>query len=883
MLNTFNYLKQFLAVVLICFIFDSCTLNQVPKQSIDNKSLINKTKSKNGLNLVEEARSLIKKKEFASAIPLLEKSLTEYKKNDSVLCSEILIMIGNCYKEKKQIKESEHAYQSALNFDQKKHSEISPYVSRDLNHLAVLYLTTLKYYRALKLIEKAIEIDRKIYSRPHFDIARDLTVKAIIYERLGQYNNAIIIQKEVYEIINIIFGPKHEHTSASLNNLATTFVQIKEYKKALPLLKKALLIDKSIKKKESDIARDLNNLGIVYRNTGQYEKARDYFQQALNIYKKKYGPWHTSVAGTLNNLGNALTDLKNYSDAENSLSKAMTLAYAIKDPNLSWHIWDGFRHLFQAQKKNKAAIFFGKQAVYTIQSMRNSLFMMPEEFTDAFIKSKAEVYRALANLLINEGRMNEAHWVLRMLKEEEYYQLTLSAVQRGGNTKTTKMIFLEAEKKWQDENKNVQHKLINLSKEFQMLVNREAQNETLSEKELNRLDKLESILDKNEEYVQSYIAQLILSFDKIPDIYRQKELSEKQLNTIKGIKYTLEQLGHNTVLIHYIVMPDCIHILLTTPEIQVSRKTIIDIYKLNHTVFNFRKKIKERKAHLYEAQLLYNWLIAPIESDLKQARAKVLMLSLDEMLRYAPFCAFHSGKKYLAQLFQTTVYTEAARDKIKILPNRSGKIAGVGLSAACPKYNLPALHAVPEEIETIVLNGPDDSSGLINGIVHLNESFSFKNFRRILRRKYSFLHIASHFVLVPGDEKSSFLILGDQTTINLKDIENKCDFNGINLLTLSACNTAMGSSGQSGREIEGFGALAQNNGAQSVLATLWAVNDESTGQFMEKFYTHFTRGDKHTKAYALQKAQIFFLNHPGQNEYRHPFFWAPFILMGNFL
>ena len=373
------------------------------------------------------------------------------------------------------------------------------------------------------------------------------------------------------------------------------------------------------------------------------------------------------------------------------------------------------------------------------------------------------------------------------------------------------------------------------------------------------------------------------SFDQIPDINRQKELSEKQLNTIKGMKHTLKQLGSNVVLIHYIVMPDGVHILLTTPDIQITRKTVVDINQLNHTIFAFRKGIKDRKAHLHEAQLLYQWLIAPIQSDLEQAKAKLLMLSLDEMLRYAPFCAFHTGKKYLAQIYQTVLYTEAARDKIQVMPDRAGKIAGVGLSTACPRFNLPALLAVPKEIESIVFRGPGDDSGLIPGIVHLNESFSFRNFRRILRRKYSYLHIASHFVLVPGDEKSSFLILGDQTTINLKDIEKKCDFNGVHLLTLSACNTAMGSSGQSGLEIEGFGALAQNNGAQSVLATLWAVNDESTGQFMQKFYTHFAKGSGQTKAYALQQAQLFFINHPGQAEYKHPFFWAPFLLMGNFL
>ncbi|MBF0451830.1 MAG: DUF2225 domain-containing protein [Candidatus Magnetomorum sp.] len=828
-----------------------------------------------------DARVLIKKDDISKALPLLQTSLSIYQQNNSSFCSEILMLLGDCYKKINQFEKSKHAFQSALEFDQKKFGQVTPYVSRDYNRLSLLYLTTSNYYQALTLIEKAIAIDQQLYSQPHFDTARDLTLQAILYERLGRYELAVDIQKKVLGMIQQIYGPRHEHTSAAINNLAASYVRLKNYEKAIPLFEKALLIDQTIQKnKKSDIARDLNNLGIVYRHTGKYEKSRDYFQQALEIYKKIYGPWHTSVAATLNNLGNALTDLEHYLDAEKSFSKAMTIAQAIRDSNLSWHIWDGFRNLFSTQEKIQAAIFFGKQAVFTIQSMRDSFLDMPQELLTAFVKSKADVYRALADLLIQEGRLNEAQWVLRMLKEEEYFQVTLSSASRGGNVTTAQIVFSEMEQSWMDQYQTVQTQLMTLSKEHQILLNKDM-NERLTEKELDRLDNLETLLDKSQEYVQSYIGQLIGSFDQIPDSSRQKELSEKQLGTIKGMKHTLKQLGEDVVLIHYIVMPDRIHILLTSPEIQIARESKIHTAQLNQTIFAFRKAIEERKTHLHEAQLLYQWLIAPIALDLEQTKARVLMLSLDEMLRYAPFGAFHTGRKYLAQIYQTAVYTEAARDKINRLPDRTGKIAGVGLSNACPQFNLPALRAVPEEIEAIVLHGPDDASGLISGIVNLNERFSLKSFRRILRRQYAYLHIASHFVLVPGDEKSSFLILGDQTTINLIDIEKKCDFNGIHLLTLSACNTAMGSSGHSGREIEGFAAMAQNNGAQSVLASLWAVNDSSTGLFMQKFYSNFANDAGQTKANALQQTQMFFLNHSNHPEYKHPFFWAPFILMGN--
>ena len=871
----FNYQKYiFIWSLLTCLSIIACSPETNNTKQISTQSDIFTAQK-----LESEAQIFIDQGNNSGAIPLLQQCLSIYQSLDAQACSDIWIMLGDCFSKLNQKTESEMNYYQALDFDIDRHGPSNAYVSRDLNRIAMLYLNTSKYYRALTVIKKAIEINKNIYQKPHFDIARDLTVHAILYERLGRYHTAVKIQEEVLTIINQVFGPRHAHKTAAINNLATSYIRLKQYEKAIPLFKEALTIDQKLAKTRTDIARDMNNLGIAYRKTGKYDKARGLFINALTIYKKQFGPWHPSVAATLNNLGNVLTDLNEYHLAETNFSRAITIAQAIKSPELSWHIWDGFRELYASQNKIKAAIFFGKQAVYTIQKMRKHFSNMPKDLAESFINSKSEVFRSLADLLIEAGRLNEAQWVMRMLKEEEYFQMTL-AQRRGSSVKQSDIVFSEIEQEWQNYYQQVNHQLIALSKEHQLLLDKDLDT-GLDNNQQNRLEQLETILDKSQEYVQTYVRQLITSFDDISDNNRRQELSEKQLQTIKGIKYTLKQLGERVALIHYIVMTDRVHILLTTPSIQMARISKVSACFLNQTIAAFRYAIENRKEHLPKAQLLYKLLIGPIESDLQQLNASVLMLSLDEMLRYAPFSAFHSGKIYLTQQYQLVIYTEAARDKLKYEPDRKGKIAGVGLSHACPRFNLPALHAVPVEIESIVLHGPDDHIGLFQGIVQLNERFSFRNFRRILRRKFNYLHIASHFVLIPGDEKSSFLILGDQSTINLIDIEKKCDFNGLNLLTLSACNTAMGNTGQSGREIEGFGALAQNNGAQSVLATLWEVNDSSTGNFMQIFYGHFATDSTKTKVGALQQTQINFINHPKRQVYRHPFYWAPFVLMGN--
>ena len=142
------------------------------------------------------------------------------------------------------------------------------------------------------------------------------------------------------------------------------------------------------------------------------------------------------------------------------------------------------------------------------------------------------------------------------------------------------------------------------------------------------------------------------------------------------------------------------------------------------------------------------------------------------------------------------------------------------------------------------------------------------------------VHIASHFILVPGDANASFLLLGDGEKLTLAEIDGKPDdlFGNVELLTLSACETGIQKERESdGREIDSFAELAQRKSAQAILASLWTVDDESTSRLMIEFYQK-RQSDNLTKAEALQKAQLSLLK---DSRYSHPFYWAPFILIGN--
>jgi len=188
----------------------------------------------------------------------------------------------------------------------------------------------------------------------------------------------------------------------------------------------------------------------------------------------------------------------------------------------------------------------------------------------------------------------------------------------------------------------------------------------------------------------------------------------------------------------------------------------------------------------------------------------------------------------------------------------------------------------------------------------MDEDFTELAFIDVLDNNTPIVHVASHFKLEPGNITNSFLLLGDGTHLTLERFSGE-DFRleSVELLTLSACNTAIELGKWAGIEMEGFGVLAQKKGANSVIATLWPIADDSTGIFMANFYTMMLKKEGVTKAEALRHAQFEFikgnisnlnLNNETEHhdspesedteppaDFSHPFFWAPFILMGNWL
>jgi CHAT domain-containing protein len=339
---------------------------------------------------------------------------------------------------------------------------------------------------------------------------------------------------------------------------------------------------------------------------------------------------------------------------------------------------------------------------------------------------------------------------------------------------------------------------------------------------------------------------------------------------------------------------------------------------LNKLVADFRAAVRDPRIDPRQAgKRLYDKLFPPdLQKDLDGVEADTIVWSLDGTLRYAPIAALWDGKQYLAQKYANVVITLASRDHLGDIPVDRGNWTALGVGVSKPFGNFPALPAVPQELCSVVNDPAKEAfcaklaqgrSGILSGVDLPDEEFTLPAFKFNLGR-FPVVHIASHFSLNPGNETNSYLLLGgsgqgEERKLTLAAVrdELRTQFVGVELLTLSACNTAM-SAGEksSGAEVESFGALAQEQGAKAVLATLWPVADKSTQLLMSEFYRLLKENPHMTKAAALQAAQQEMLaghwNSPKSNgvrrdtseadaepaqDYSHPYYWSPFVLIGN--
>ncbi|MEK7991549.1 MAG: CHAT domain-containing protein [Thiotrichaceae bacterium] len=385
------------------------------------------------------------------------------------------------------------------------------------------------------------------------------------------------------------------------------------------------------------------------------------------------------------------------------------------------------------------------------------------------------------------------------------------------------------------------------------------------------LRKASSITDEAEK--QKLLSQAIDTIEKLKvaelqNYFQDECVTAKELTPVEINKSHLK----NTAIFYPVLLPERVELLLSVSEKIYQVSVPVDLETMQQTLIEFQQnlQIKTRRSYLRQGWQLYDWLIRPLDEMLERHEIDTLVFIPDGALRMIPLAALHDKKQFLIEKYAIATTPSLDLTTPSPLPRNNLSILLNGLSESVQGF--AALPNVPSEIGNI-------SDLFKQSSVLMDKDFSITKVNDSLQEMpFVIIHIASHGQFSPNPKDTFLLTYDDKITMDR--LERMLSFNEfrestVELLTLSACQTAVGDE----RAALGLAGVAIKAGARSALASLWFVNDSATALLVTEFYKHM-QDNTITKAEALRRAQITLLK---QRDFSHPVFWAPFLLIGNWL
>lgn len=742
----------------------------------------------------------------------------------------------------------------------------------------------------------------------------------LLYKEMGRRDDAEAVLKQALHIAESAYGPSHPEVAIHLSSLATLYQDTGRLDDAEPLARRSLqLTEAQLGPSHPDTAIELMNLGAIYEQLERWFDAEPLKRRALDIARSVHGGTFASIAPTAS-LGWLYLRMGRIERGQTLLEDAHFISSQYDRQSLEqpWNLLRLSSAHFLARRPN-LSIFFGKLGINGLQRLRVGLSDSQAISQQSFIRSNQDTYEHLVSLLLTQGRIGEAMQVSTMLKEQELFGMIEGDPAVGFDPRSTLVAYTSTERPFVDRLDALAARLRPIRTELDRLELRSPA-EASSPDSSGERERLLSAIEKGRRDYQTILAdmQRILEADGYPD--GDESIASMNSDSIRPLQDKLAGMNRSrstaesgaadeaeaapAVFLKYFTNQHATHIVVVEPSSAALVHVPVTRDELDAAIASFRSSLADHRSDVTpSAQRLHQWLIAPIQSHLQRIDPRTLVISTDGRLRYVPFAALHDGSSWLGERHGVIVHADAAGHRSGPSNDRSGelRIAAFGTTQAIGGFS--ALPSVASELEAIV-----EKSG-IPGQAWLDQDFTPDRFRDVVGRGPAILHIASHFQLVPGSEPDSALLLGDGSLLTLRDIR-RIDFNDIALMALSACSTAYGEGRDpDGREIEGFAALAQRRGANAVLASLWNVSDDSTALLMQRFYEAQARGAGTSQALRTAQRALMAGDQPPtgtqggrqrtqrlsakprqapvatdpQRPYAHPYYWAPFILMGNWL
>lgn len=789
-----------------------------------------------------------------------------------------------------------------------------------LADIANIYWMKSDYQKALKYNKKALkyflDVENKNDVGNRYNESKAYRGIGHIYLKIGDYAKALEYYTQALKVNRE--GVNKEKEAQILVDIGNIHNNIGNYSSALQNLQKALKIQREIKVKAAE-GVTLSNIGRVYLNLKKYTLSLKFFQLALEIARETGNRRNEAnrlvgIASVLLNLGEYQISLKilnqslklaketdnkdmeafvfckkgylfnrlnDFSESLKCYTVALALGDKLKSAKTIWNSYFGLGSLSEKQGDYKNALIFYKKSIEVIEKMRSQLQIM--EFKSGFLENKIKVYESIINLLVklhdiqsNKGYDKKAYYFTERAKARAFLDSLKES--KASIIQNLSPALREEENRILKSISHIQTKLV---KPGLTDPDREELLKRLKTEEENYQHITLKIKSNNPKYASLVYPQFL----KLGII--QKTLLDNKTALMEYF------IGENNSFLFYVTRNNLsIHRISAGGNNWGMVEDYIDLLA-NTDVNEFRAFAAGKKIFLE--------LMGPVREQL--ASIKKVIIVPDGNLHYLPFETLiipHSSSRnrFLTEFIQIS-YAPSASSLMNLKKRKRELNHGMDfLAFANPVYtfinkpgkekktswifrefcleqgfNLSPLKYSGEEVNKIAKLIKKDKREL-----YTREMAREDILKKINLSDYKIIHFATHGLFdEKSPQRSSIVFTLDDDPredgfFQVREIYNSKMSS--DLVVLSACQTGKGKL-EKGEGVSGLSRAFLYAGAQSVLVSLWNVNDNVTSEFMEYFYKYLIAGK--SKQDALQRAKIKMI----RSKTSHPFYWSAFVLIGD--
>ncbi|PZD74078.1 hypothetical protein C1752_01137 [Acaryochloris thomasi RCC1774] len=805
-------------------------------------------------DLDQQGKDLFERKKFAEAASVLEQAVDSHKaKGDHVSQAVTLSNLSLVYEQLGQWPQANHAIAMSVNLLKadglEPDTSLLPTLAQALNIQGRLQLSQGKAQEALATWKQAESAFAQIKNAG--GVTRSLINQAQALQSLGLYRRAIASLAEITATLSEA-APSRDQVVA-LRSFGDALRIGGELEQSKEVLQKSLEMARQLQLLQESQAAQLS-LGNTLRALGNSEQAQEQYQSAasgaglvpiqvqlnqlsLQIDEQQWSAaqdgWPQIEQG-LSQQPSSRSTVYAYLNLTDSLMKLRRLS-PVTAPN-AWHIAE-----LLVRARQQAQRLGDSQTESYVVGALGSLYEQEQQWATA---EKLTRRALVLSKNIPEGAFRWQWQLGRLLKVKGDRQGAIASYSGAVETlqslrRDLVAINPEVQFTFRDSVEPIHRQLVSL------LLDAETEQPSTKNLEVARLT-IES-----------------LQLAELDNFFREACLDANPV--------LIDEIDPQAAVVYPIILPDRLAVIVSLPGEGLKLfSTDVPQALVERTVDRFRLALGQPNSPrvIPLAQQIYDWLLRPVAKDLAVSDVETLVFVQDGVLRNIPMAALHDGLEYLVEKYATALTPGLQLIEPKSLLSSRPKVLIAGLSE--PQDGFSALVHVPSEIESVERQSKGRSL--------LNETFTQLRLQSTLDKEFfPVVHLATHGQFSSRLDETFLLTWEGRINANqLRGIlqTNELQRGGVELLVLSACETAVGDE----MAALGLAGIAMRSGTRSTIATLWQVNDQATTVLMRGFYQNLAQ-DFTTTAEALRQAKISILKQGEDNG--NPYYWSPFILLGS--